>query len=56
MSQGRARVKGLLEAHGLRPQRRLGQNFLCDPNLVDRIVRTATLGPGDQVVEILGGE
>ncbi len=55
MSQGRNEIKALLEAHGLRPQRNLGQNFLADPNLVDRIVRTAAVGPGDQVVEVGAG-
>lgn len=35
--------------------RRLGQNFLADPNLVDRIVRTAAIGHNDRVVEIGAG-
>jgi 16S rRNA (adenine1518-N6/adenine1519-N6)-dimethyltransferase len=45
----------LLKAHGLRPQKRLGQNFLCDRNTLDRIVRAANLSPEDPVVEIGGG-
>ncbi len=45
----------LLRAHGLRPSRRLGQNFLCDRNTLDRIVRAANLTPDDPVVEIGGG-
>ncbi|HLK58430.1 MAG TPA: 16S rRNA (adenine(1518)-N(6)/adenine(1519)-N(6))-dimethyltransferase RsmA [Chthonomonadaceae bacterium] len=45
----------LLKAHGLRPQKRLGQNFLCDRNTLDRIVRAANLSPDDPVVEIGGG-
>jgi 16S rRNA (adenine1518-N6/adenine1519-N6)-dimethyltransferase len=36
-------------------QRRLGQNFLCDPNLLDAIVREAGLEPGDVVLEVGGG-
>jgi 16S rRNA (adenine1518-N6/adenine1519-N6)-dimethyltransferase len=34
------------------PQKRLGQNFLIDPNIVRKIVATAALEPGDQVLEI----
>ena len=45
-------VRELLEAHGLRPSRALGQNFVADPNTVRRIARLAGVGPGDHVVEI----
>lgn len=45
----------LLRAHGLRPQKRLGQNFLCDRNTLERIVRAANLIPDDSVLEIGGG-
>lgn len=55
MAQGRGEIKALLESHGIRPRKGLGQNFLADPNLVDRIVRTAAAGPGDKVVEIGAG-
>ncbi len=53
--QGRSEIKELLAAHGLQPQRSLGQNFLADPNLVDRIVRTSGVGDGDFVVEVGAG-
>ena len=36
-------------------QRRLGQNFLADPNLLDAIVREAGLEPADVVLEVGGG-
>lgn len=36
-------------------QRRLGQNFLADPNLLDAIVREANLRPADVVLEVGGG-
>ena len=36
-------------------QRRLGQNFLADTNLLDAIVRDAGLEPGDTVLEVGGG-
>jgi 16S rRNA (adenine1518-N6/adenine1519-N6)-dimethyltransferase len=35
--------------------RRLGQNFLADPNLLDAIVREAGLSTGDVVLEVGGG-
>jgi 16S rRNA (adenine1518-N6/adenine1519-N6)-dimethyltransferase len=48
-------VVALLEAHGVRPSRALGQNFVTDPNTVRRIARLAEVGPGDQVLEIGAG-
>jgi 16S rRNA (adenine1518-N6/adenine1519-N6)-dimethyltransferase len=36
-------------------QRRLGQNFLVDSNLLDAIVREARLEPADVVLEVGGG-
>jgi 16S rRNA (adenine1518-N6/adenine1519-N6)-dimethyltransferase len=38
-----------------RSPRRLGQNFLADPNLLDAIVREAALGTDDVVLEVGGG-
>jgi 16S rRNA (adenine1518-N6/adenine1519-N6)-dimethyltransferase len=38
-----------------RSSRRLGQNFLADPNLLDAIVREADLEPDDVVLEVGGG-
>ncbi|HSD24528.1 MAG TPA: 16S rRNA (adenine(1518)-N(6)/adenine(1519)-N(6))-dimethyltransferase RsmA [Solirubrobacterales bacterium] len=38
-----------------RSPRRLGQNFLADPNLLDAIVREAELHPADVVLEVGGG-
>jgi 16S rRNA (adenine1518-N6/adenine1519-N6)-dimethyltransferase len=38
-----------------RSPRRLGQNFLADPNLLDVIVREAELAPSDVVLEVGGG-
>jgi 16S rRNA (adenine1518-N6/adenine1519-N6)-dimethyltransferase len=45
-------VQRLLTEAGVRPSRRLGQNFVADPNMVRRIVRAAGVQPGDRVVEI----
>jgi 16S rRNA (adenine1518-N6/adenine1519-N6)-dimethyltransferase len=45
----------MLSEHGLKPSRALGQNFVVDPNLVERIARLARVGPGDRVLEIGAG-
>lgn len=45
-------IQELLERHGRDPRRSLGQNFVADPHLVERIVRLAGVRPGDRVVEI----
>jgi 16S rRNA (adenine1518-N6/adenine1519-N6)-dimethyltransferase len=45
-------VRDLLAAHGIRPSRALGQNFVADPNTVRRVARLAEVGPGDRVVEV----
>jgi len=37
---------------GIRPTKQWGQNFVIDPNTVERIVRLAGVGPDDVVVEI----
>lgn len=48
----RQRIRDLLADHGLSPSRALGQNFLCDPAMVGKIVRLARVEPGAHVVEI----
>jgi 16S rRNA (adenine1518-N6/adenine1519-N6)-dimethyltransferase len=48
-------ASALLRAYGLRPRKRWGQNFLCDRNVLDRIVRAAALQPGDNTLEIGAG-
>lgn len=45
----------LLKMHGLRAQKRLGQNFLVDRNTLERIVRAADLQPDELVLEIGSG-
>jgi 16S rRNA (adenine1518-N6/adenine1519-N6)-dimethyltransferase len=52
LTLNRGQVTELLAAHGLRPTRALGQNFVTDPNTVRRIARLAEIGPGDRVIEI----
>src|SRR5437764_11923002 len=48
-------ANALLRAHGLRPRKSWGQNFLCDRNVMDRIVRAAALRPEDRTLEIGAG-
>ncbi len=55
MTLSGADVARLLSAHGLRPSRALGQNFVIDPNTVRRIARLAGVGPGSRVLEIGAG-
>jgi 16S rRNA (adenine1518-N6/adenine1519-N6)-dimethyltransferase len=49
---GPAEIRALAAELGLRPTKRLGQNFVHDPNTVRRIVRAAELQPDDVVVEV----
>jgi 16S rRNA (adenine1518-N6/adenine1519-N6)-dimethyltransferase len=45
-------VAALLRRHGLRPQRRLGQNFLVDANVLNKICDAAGIIFGSSVLEI----
>ena len=45
-------LKRLMAQYGLRPQHRLGQNFLVDGRVLDAIVAAAALEPDDLVLEI----
>jgi 16S rRNA (adenine1518-N6/adenine1519-N6)-dimethyltransferase len=47
-----ASVHSLLDAHGLRPKRSLGQNFLVDPNTARRVVALADLPAAAPALEI----
>jgi 16S rRNA (adenine1518-N6/adenine1519-N6)-dimethyltransferase len=47
-----ASIADLLDRHGLRPSRALGQHYLADPNTARRIVRLAGVQPGDSVLEV----
>lgn len=49
---GPAEVRALAERFGIRPTKKLGQNFVHDPNTVRRIVKAADLAPEDVVVEV----
>jgi 16S rRNA (adenine1518-N6/adenine1519-N6)-dimethyltransferase len=45
-------VRAFLEAHGLAARRDLGQNFLHDERVAEKLARIATVGPQDRVIEI----
>ncbi len=49
---GPAEVRALAAELGLRPTKKLGQNFVHDPNTVRRIVKSAELRPDDVVLEV----
>lgn len=55
MTLGAGQVRDLLDRHGVRLRQSLGQNFVVDPNTVERIVRLAGVGRGDRVVEVGAG-
>jgi 16S rRNA (adenine1518-N6/adenine1519-N6)-dimethyltransferase len=48
-------VRGLLEARGIRPKGKLGQNFLIDLNLLELIVRAGELDGHDLALEVGSG-
>jgi 16S rRNA (adenine1518-N6/adenine1519-N6)-dimethyltransferase len=47
-----AEVRALLARHGLRARRDLGQNFLCEEGLAERLALESGVAPGDTVIEI----
>jgi 16S rRNA (adenine1518-N6/adenine1519-N6)-dimethyltransferase len=49
---GPAELRALAERVGVRPTKRLGQNFVHDANTVRRIVSAADLTPDDVVLEV----
>ncbi|MEZ5342098.1 MAG: rRNA adenine N-6-methyltransferase family protein [Acidimicrobiales bacterium] len=48
----RTAVRDLLDRHELAASRALGQNFLCDPSMIEKIVRLSGVGRGDRVIEV----
>jgi 16S rRNA (adenine1518-N6/adenine1519-N6)-dimethyltransferase len=45
-------IPQLLQKHGLRPDKRLGQNYLVDTGALKRIVEAAGVQSGDSILEI----
>ena len=48
-------VKKLLKKYGIYPLKRLGQNFLIDKNVFQKIIKAASLSKNDVVLEIGSG-
>jgi len=49
---GAREIRELADSLGIRPTKKLGQNFVIDPNTVQRIVRAADVVPTDHVLEV----
>lgn len=49
---GATEIRELAERLDIRPTKKLGQNFVIDPNTINRIVAAAQLESGETVVEI----
>jgi 16S rRNA (adenine1518-N6/adenine1519-N6)-dimethyltransferase len=45
-------IPDLLRRYELRPNKRLGQNFLVDPANLQKVVEVAQVSPGDSVLEV----
>ena len=49
---GPAEIRDLADLLGIQPTKKLGQNFVIDPNTVRRIVKAAHVVSGETVVEV----
>ena len=47
-----ASIRNELREYGLFPRKRLGQHFLVDPNILNKVIRTAQVGKEDVVLEV----
>ncbi|HYP23623.1 MAG TPA: 16S rRNA (adenine(1518)-N(6)/adenine(1519)-N(6))-dimethyltransferase RsmA [Actinomycetota bacterium] len=52
---GARRLRELLDAHGVRPSKSLGQNFVVDPTTIRKVVAVSGVGRDDEVLEIGAG-
>ncbi|MEM2273534.1 MAG: 16S rRNA (adenine(1518)-N(6)/adenine(1519)-N(6))-dimethyltransferase RsmA [Candidatus Bathyarchaeia archaeon] len=48
-------TKKMLTAYKIRPRRRLGQNFLVNEEILDRLISYASVNEGDSVLEVGAG-
>ena len=49
---GPSEIRDLADQLDLQPTKKLGQNFVVDGNTVRKIVRTARVEAGDEVLEV----
>ncbi|MGH2729322.1 MAG: 16S rRNA (adenine(1518)-N(6)/adenine(1519)-N(6))-dimethyltransferase RsmA [Actinomycetota bacterium] len=52
---GAARLRALLDKYDVSPRKALSQNFVIDPNTIDKVITAAGVGPNDRVLEIGSG-
>lgn len=52
---GARRLRRILEDHGVHPSKARGQNFVVDPNTIEKVVSVAGVDPQDRVLEIGAG-
>jgi len=52
MNKTHINARKILAEHGLHPKKNLGQNFLTDAHVLDKIVAAASLTPDDLVIEV----
>jgi 16S rRNA (adenine1518-N6/adenine1519-N6)-dimethyltransferase len=45
-------VRPILREHNIHPSKRLGQNFLIDQNIKNKIINSVEIAPKDEIVEI----
>ncbi|MGB9626977.1 MAG: 16S rRNA (adenine(1518)-N(6)/adenine(1519)-N(6))-dimethyltransferase RsmA [Phycisphaerae bacterium] len=55
MPQTKRQIEAMLAEAEIRPNRRLGQNFLIDGNLMRKLVASAEIAPDDVVLEVGAG-
>ena len=48
----REQVQNILKENNILPEAGFGQNFLCDEKIIDQIIESAGIRPGDTVLEI----
>ncbi|MHC4235389.1 MAG: 16S rRNA (adenine(1518)-N(6)/adenine(1519)-N(6))-dimethyltransferase RsmA, partial [Planctomycetota bacterium] len=53
--QTKTEIREILDSLGVGPQKRLGQHFLIDGNLMRRLAAAAEIGSGDAVLEVGAG-
>jgi 16S rRNA (adenine1518-N6/adenine1519-N6)-dimethyltransferase len=45
-------IKELLQKHGAKPSKTMGQNFLIDGNILDKIIEAADIQPTETIIEV----
>jgi len=48
-------LRSLLTAHGIRPNKSFGQNFLIDRSVLNKVLDASAIEKGDEVLEVGAG-